>query len=56
MSVVLGLAVVYGPTAVTKLLAELYSNGYLGTYNIVFRLLDVRFGHLFRTLAGRSKL
>jgi hypothetical protein len=34
----------------------LFSNGYSGVYNIVLRLLDVRFGHLFRDIAGVSKL
>jgi hypothetical protein len=34
----------------------LYSNGYYGVYDIAIRLLDVRFGHLFRNLAGVSKL
>ena len=34
----------------------LYSNGGFGVYNITLRLLDVRFGHLFRNLAGVSKL
>ena len=33
----------------------MYSNGYYGVYDIVLRLLDVRFGHLFRNLAGVSK-
>lgn len=34
----------------------LYSNGY-GVYDTAFRLLDVRFGHLFRTLrSGVSKI
>jgi hypothetical protein len=32
-----------------------YSNGYYGVYDITMRLLDVRFGHLFRNLAGVSK-
>jgi hypothetical protein len=36
-------------------LTTLYSNGYLGVHNITMRLLDVRFGHLFRNLAGVSK-
>jgi hypothetical protein len=34
----------------------LYTNGFYGVYDIVLRLLDVRFGHLFRNLAGVSKL
>jgi len=34
----------------------LYPNGYWGVYDTVIRLLDVRFGHLFRNLAGVSKL
>jgi hypothetical protein len=33
----------------------LYSNSYWGVYNVSIRLLDVRFGHLFRDLAGVSK-
>ncbi len=33
----------------------LYSNGYRGVYDITMHLLDVRFGHLFRNLAGVSK-
>jgi hypothetical protein len=33
----------------------LYSNGYYGVHDITMRLLDVRFGHLFRNLAGVSK-
>jgi hypothetical protein len=33
----------------------LFSNGYYGVYGIILRLLDVRFGHLFRNLAGVSK-
>ncbi len=33
----------------------LYANGFFGVYDITFRLLDVRFGHLFRNLAGVSK-
>jgi hypothetical protein len=33
----------------------LYANGGYGVYDITIRLLDVRFGHLFRNLAGVSK-
>jgi hypothetical protein len=33
----------------------LYANGYYGVYDITVRILDVRFGHLFRNLAGVSK-
>jgi hypothetical protein len=33
----------------------LYANGAYGVYDITVRLLDVRFGHLFRNLAGVSK-
>jgi len=33
----------------------LYTNGYFGVFDIVLRLADVRFGHLFRNLAGVSK-
>jgi hypothetical protein len=32
-----------------------YTNGYYGVHDITIRLLDVRFGHLFRNLAGMSK-
>jgi hypothetical protein len=35
--------------------SALYANGYYGVFNISIRLLDVRFGHLFRNLAGVSK-
>jgi hypothetical protein len=35
--------------------ATLYANGYYGVYDITMRILDVRFGHLFRNLAGVSK-
>jgi hypothetical protein len=34
----------------------LYSNGYYGAYDVTLLLRDVRFGHLFRNLAGVSKL
>jgi hypothetical protein len=34
----------------------LHANGYYGVYDITMRILDVRFGHLFRNLAGVSKL
>jgi hypothetical protein len=33
----------------------LFSNGLYGVYSLNIRLVDVRFGHLFRTLAGVSK-
>jgi len=33
----------------------LFTNGYYGVYDTVMRLLDVRFGHLFRNLEGVSK-
>jgi hypothetical protein len=33
----------------------LYTNGYYGVFDAVFRLVDVRFGHLFRNLADVSK-
>jgi hypothetical protein len=33
----------------------LYANGGYGVHDIIIRLLDVRFGHLFRNLAGVSK-
>jgi hypothetical protein len=33
----------------------LYANGGYGVYDITLRILDVRFGHLFRNLAGVSK-
>jgi hypothetical protein len=33
-----------------------YANGGYGVFDIAIRLLDVRFGHLFRNLAGVSKL
>jgi hypothetical protein len=33
----------------------LYPNGFYGVYDSTFRLLDVRFGHLFRNLKGVSK-
>jgi hypothetical protein len=33
----------------------LYANGGYGVFDIAIRLLDVRFGHLFRNLAGVSK-
>jgi hypothetical protein len=33
-----------------------YTNGYFGVFDISIRLLDVWFGHLFRNLAGVSKL
>jgi hypothetical protein len=33
----------------------LYNNGYYGVFDAVFRLIDVRFGHLFRNLAVVSK-
>ncbi len=33
----------------------LHTNGYYGVYDIVLRLIDVRFGHLFRNLAGVTK-
>jgi hypothetical protein len=33
----------------------LFSNGLQGVYNLTLRLVDVRFGHLFRNLAGVSK-
>jgi hypothetical protein len=36
-------------------MSNLYTNGYFGVYDITIRLLDVRFGHLFRNLAGVSK-
>jgi hypothetical protein len=36
--------------------STLYTNGYWGVFDIAIRLLDVRFGHLFRNLAGVSKL
>jgi hypothetical protein len=35
--------------------ASLYANGYYGVYDITMRILDVRFGHLFRNPAGMSK-
>jgi hypothetical protein len=34
---------------------SLYANGYYGVFDVVLRLIDVRFGHLFRNLAGVSK-
>jgi hypothetical protein len=34
---------------------SLYTNGYYGVFDVVLRLIDVRFGHLFRNLAGVSK-
>ncbi len=33
----------------------LFSNGLYGVYDLAVRLVDVRFGHLFRNLAGVSK-
>jgi hypothetical protein len=33
----------------------LFANGLQGVYNLTLRLVDVRFGHLFRNLAGVSK-
>jgi hypothetical protein len=33
----------------------LFANGLYGVYNLTLRLVDVRFGHLFRNLAGVSK-
>jgi hypothetical protein len=33
----------------------LFANGLNGVYNLTLRLVDVRFGHLFRNLAGVSK-
>jgi hypothetical protein len=33
----------------------LVANGLYGVYNLTLRLVDVRFGHLFRNLAGVSK-
>jgi hypothetical protein len=33
----------------------LYNDGYYGVFDVVLRLIDVRFGHLFRNLAGVSK-
>jgi hypothetical protein len=35
--------------------ASLFANGGYGVYDITMRILDVRFGHLFRNLAGVSK-
>jgi hypothetical protein len=34
---------------------SLYANGGYGVYDITMRILDVRFGHLFRNLVGVSK-
>jgi hypothetical protein len=36
-------------------ITSLYTNGYYGVFDVVLRLIDVRFGHLFRNLAGVSK-
>jgi len=33
----------------------LHANGLYGVYDLILRLLDVRFGHLFRNLGGVSK-
>ncbi len=35
--------------------SSLYANGLYGVSDLTFRLVDVRFGHLFRNLAGVSK-
>jgi hypothetical protein len=35
--------------------SSLHTNGYYGAHDIILRLVDVRFGHLFRNLGGVSK-
>jgi hypothetical protein len=49
----------YGSTRLAAIVSNntttLFANGLQGVYDLTLRLVDVRFGHLFRNLAGVSK-